>query len=93
MSHLKAAMWLSIAPSTLYRLVREGKVRAFKPGGKLLYCEEHLWAYVLGFSKRLSASQRAQIKELIKNTQNAHAQIPFDGVLGDPDSSLDRSAG
>ncbi len=61
LTHKLAAENLKIGQSTLYRLVREGKVRALKPGGKLMYRQEFLTAYTLGFGTRLTASQRAQI--------------------------------
>ncbi|NQV14252.1 helix-turn-helix domain-containing protein [bacterium] len=59
--HNIAAKKIPVAQSTLYRLVREGKIKAVKPGGKLMYRQEWLTAYALGFGTRLTKSQKAEI--------------------------------
>jgi len=60
----QAADYLNISERTLRKLCKEGSVKYAQPGKKYFFHPSWLNAWVLGYGKRLTPTQRKEVEEL-----------------------------
>jgi len=60
----QAAEYLNISERTLRKLCKEGSVKYAQPGKKYFFHPSWLNAWVLGYGKRLTPTQRKEVDEL-----------------------------
>jgi excisionase family DNA binding protein len=64
MSVKQSAAYINVSEKTLRKLCKIGKIKYFQPDKKILIRKHSLDAYVYGFGKRLTPTERKELEEL-----------------------------
>jgi len=64
MSVKQSAAYINVSEKTLRKLCKLGKIKYFQPDKKILIRKRSLDAYVHGFGKRLTPTEKKELEEL-----------------------------